>query len=94
MWEADRKHAETVIKCAGVENGNGITRYKSQSVIALSSGEAKLYAAVLARSMGIGTQQLYQNLGVDLKIQVLMDAIAGIGMMRRQGLGNEKHIET
>ena len=61
-----------------------ITRCKSQSVIALSSGEAEFYAAVLACSIGIGTQQLYKDLGTDLKILVLMDATAGIAMMRRQ----------
>ena len=71
-----------------------ITRCKSQSVFALSSGEAELYAAVLACSMGLGAQQLYQDLGVDLKIQVLMNATAGVAMMRRQGLGNAKHIAT
>ena len=31
---------------------------------------------------------------MDLKIRVSMEATAGIAMMRRQGLGNAKHIAT
>ena len=71
-----------------------VTFCKGQSVIALSSGEAELYAAVLACSMAIGMQQLYRDLGVEVKIAVLMDADAGIAMMRRQGLGTAKHVAT
>ena len=63
-----------------------VTRCKNQSVIALSSGDAELYAAVLACSMGIGTKQMYHDLGVDVKIQILMDANVGISMRKRQGL--------
>ena len=70
------------------------TRCKNQSVIALSSGEAELYAAVLACSMGIGTRQMYEDLGVEMKVQVYMDATAGIAMMKRQGLGSVKHVAT
>ena len=71
-----------------------LTRCKGQSVIALSSGEAELYALVLACSVGIGLKQLYQYLGVELKLRVSMDATAGIAMARRQGLGTAKHICT
>ena len=62
------------------------TRCKNQSVIALSSGEAELYAAVFACSMGIRTRQMYEDLGVEMKVKVYMDAMVGIAMMRRQGL--------
>ena len=60
----------------------------------LSSSEAELYAAVLACSMGIGTRQMYEDLGVEMKVQVYMDATAGIAMMERQGLGSVKHVVT
>ena len=63
-------------------------------MIALSGGEAELYAAVLACSMGIGVQRLFRDLGLDLKIRVSMDATAGIAMMRRQSLGGAKHTAT
>ena len=71
-----------------------MTRCNNQSVIALSSGEAELYAAVLGCSMGIGTRQMYEDLGVEMKVKVYMDATAGIAMMRRQGLGTVKHVAT
>ena len=70
------------------------TRCKNQSVIALSSGEAELYAAVLGCSMGIGVRQMYEDLGVALKVRVYMDATAGIAMLNRQGLGTVKHVAT
>ena len=68
-----------------------LTRCKGQSVIALSSGEAELYAFVLACSVGIGLKQLYANLGVAFKLRVSMDATAGMAMAKRQGLGTAKH---
>ena len=71
-----------------------ITRSKNQSVIALSSGEAELYVAVLGCSMGIGDRQMYEDLGVALKVIVYMDATAGIAMLNRQGLGTVKHVAT
>ena len=42
------------------------TRCKNLSVIGLSSGEAELYAAVLACSMGIWIRQMYEDLGVEM----------------------------
>ena len=71
-----------------------LTRCKSQSVSALSSGEAELYALVLACSVGFGLKQLYSDLGVELKLRVSMDATAGIAMAKRQGLETAKHMCT
>ena len=71
-----------------------VTRCEGQSVIALSSCEAELYAAVLICAMAIWMQQLYRDLGVEVKILVLMDVAAGIAMMRRQGLRTAKHVAT
>ena len=70
------------------------TRCKQQSVIALSSGEAELYAGVLACSMGIGLRQMYEDFGIEVKVHVLMDSTAGISMMKRVGLGTVKHVAT
>ena len=66
-----------------------LTRCKSQSVSALSSGEAELYALVLACSVGLGLKQLYSDLGVELKFLVSMDATGGMAMATR---GTAKHI--
>ena len=45
-------------------------------------------------SVGIGLGQVFEDLGVNLKIRVGMDATGGIAMARRQGLGTAKHICT
>ena len=81
MWEADRKHAETVLKCAGVENGNGIARYKSQSVIAFSFGKAEFMQPCWLAQLALRHNRFIKNIGVDLKTRVLMDAAAGIAMI-------------
>ena len=44
--------------------------------------------------MGIGVRQMYEDLGVALKMRVYMDATAGIAMLNRQGLGTVKHVAT
>ena len=44
--------------------------------------------------MGIGIRQMCEDLGVEMKVKVYMDAAAGIAMMRRQGLGTVKHVAT
>ena len=53
-------------------------------------GEAELHPLVLACSMGIGLRQLFQDLG-EAQTRVSMDAIAGMAMAKRQGLGTAKH---
>ena len=60
----------------------------------LSSNEAKLYAAILACSVRIGLQQLFNDFGVGLKLRVSMDATAGMAMLKRQGFGTAKRIAT
>ena len=66
----------------------------TQALISLSSGEAELYAGVLACSMGIGLRQMYEDFGIEVKVHVLMDSTAGISMMKRVGLGTVKHVAT
>ena len=44
--------------------------------------------------MGIGVKQMYEDLGIEMKIKIFMDATAGISMLRRQGLGTVKHVAT
>ena len=44
--------------------------------------------------MGVGIKQMFDNLGVTLKLRLSMDATAGLAMAKRQGLGTAKHICT
>ena len=66
----------------------------TQSVIALSSGEAEYYGMVKGASVGLGTRELIKDLGVNLRTKVNTDASAAIGIASRKGLGKVRHIEV
>ena len=68
----------------------------SQSVVALSSGEAEYYGLVKAASQAIGARQLLEDLGgcKARVIQIMMDASAAIGIASRRGSGKVRHIEV
>ena len=69
----------------------------TQSVIALSSGEAEYYALVKAGSQLLGMQALLIDLGIEqreIKLKILTDATAAQGIASRRGLGAVRHIET
>ena len=66
----------------------------TQSVIALSSGEAEYYGIVKGASIGLGMSSLCIDLGFKLHVQVNSDASAACGIARRRGLGKVRHIEV
>jgi hypothetical protein len=68
----------------------------TQSVIALSSGEAEYYGMVKAAAQGIGAKAMLLDFGVviDEPIEVKSDASAAIGIAQRRGMGKVRHIET
>jgi len=70
------------------------TYSKTQSVIAISTGEAEFYAVVSAVSTAIGIQSMLADLMVTVSIIIMCDATTGIVMASRQGLGRAKHIAT
>ena len=65
---------------------------KSQAVVALSSGEAELYAVVKASYESIGLQSSLQDSSVQVDIQAAIDATAALGTIKRKGLGKMRHI--
>ena len=67
---------------------------KDQSVLALSSGEAELYAANYGGAQALGMRSMAKDLGVNLEIDLLIDAQATMGIINRQGLGKVRHIEV
>ena len=67
---------------------------KQQKVIALSSGEAELYAAVKLGCELIGIKSLAQDFGIAVELHMYLDAKATIGMLSRRGAGNMKHVAT
>ena len=70
------------------------TTCKTQSVIALSSGESEFYAMGSATSRAIGTKSMLADLGVYVKIIICTDSNAATGTAGRMGLGKAKHIST
>ena len=68
---------------------------RAQSSIALSSGEAELYAATMGGTELLGAGTLARELGMgDLALQLYIDASATKGSVSRTGAGRLKHVET
>jgi hypothetical protein len=67
---------------------------KHQKVIALSSGEAELYAAVKVGCELKGVRALCQDFGLKVSLHLYVDAKATLGMLSRRGAGSMKHVET
>jgi len=67
---------------------------KHQKVIALSSGEAELYAAVKVGCELKGIKSLCKDFGLDVSMHLYIDAKATLGMLSRKGVGSMKHVET
>ena len=65
---------------------------KTQPTIALSSGEAELAAMVRSTSEGMGMISIMKEFNIEAKLRVKGDAVAAIGIVRRQGLGRIRHL--
>ena len=66
----------------------------SQPVIALSSGEAELYALVKTAAQAKGMASLLMDYDMMSTVTVHTDSTAAIGMVHRKGLGKTRHIDT
>ena len=67
---------------------------RTQSTIALSSGEAELHGIAAGIAHGLGMQSLARDLGFDIGINVYTDATAALGICRRRGLGKIRHLDV
>ena len=67
---------------------------KTQSLIALSSGESEFYAALKASAETLGMIAMLKDFGVRLTGEVHGDASAALGIINRKGLGRTRHIDT
>ena len=66
----------------------------TQSIVALSSGEAEYYGLVKAGCMGIGIKALSCDLNIPLNIRLSTDSTAAQGICRRRGHGKVRHIDV
>ena len=67
---------------------------RTQTLIALSSGESELAAVTKAAAESMGIQSVLTDFGVKVKIEIHFDATAAIGICKRQGLGRVRRIAT
>ena len=81
--------------CIMCLNGSNIKHWsKKQTTIALSSGEAELHVIAAGIAYGLGIQSLARDLGFTMSIRIHSNAIAALGICRRQGLGNNRHLDV
>ena len=64
----------------------------TQSVPALSSGEAEYYALVKAAAEALGIQALAKDLGLEMNIRFWADSTAAKAIVVRIGLGKVRHM--
>ena len=67
---------------------------KTQAVVALSSAEAELGAAVKATQEILGIMSLWKDIGEIAQGHVMGDSSAAIGIIRRMVLGRVRHLNT
>ena len=66
----------------------------TQHIVALSSGEAELYATGRAAAGGLQSVQLLAEAGMDLKLEVPTDSTANLGMHNCIGSGRVRHLDV
>ena len=66
----------------------------TQAVVALSSGEAELYALTRGAAQTLARQALCKDLGSNLEMRIHTDANATLGIVRREGLGKLRHVKV
>ena len=76
-------------------NGSVIKHWsKTQTTLALSSGEAELHGICMGITQGLGLQSVARDLGMVVDIRIHSDATAAIGMCRRRGMGKIRHLDV
>ena len=66
----------------------------TQSIIALSSGEAEFYGVVKAASIALGHRSMFRDMSLSIYPRLYTDAEAAKGMAARTGLGRTRHIDV
>ena len=67
---------------------------KTQAVLAKSSAESELYAAVKGGCEGLGVKTLLKEMGVEAGIRLHLDASAAKGILERVGLSKVRHLDV
>ena len=67
---------------------------KTQTTLALSSGEAELHGIAAGAAQAIGIQTILKDVGFSMKLVIYSDATAAIGIARRKGMGKIRHLDV
>jgi len=67
---------------------------KTQTVVALSSGEAECYGMVKGASEALGLQAMLKDFNADCNVNLKSDASAAVAIANRRGFGKVRHIEV
>ena len=94
-WAGCKASRKSTTGGAIMIDGHLIKAFSStQAVIALSSGEAELYAMVKTASQGTGAAAMAADFGEELELELYSDSRAATGIAYRQGLRKVRHIQV
>ena len=65
---------------------------KTIPTLALSSGESELAELSKGAAEVMGLQSIFEDFGMNVKLELHSDATAAIGIASRQGLGRIRHV--
>ena len=76
--------------------GSGCAKHwaKTQTAMSLSSGEAELHGIATGCAQALGIQSSMRDMGWHANIVIHNDATAAIGIARRKGLGEIRHLDV
>ena len=94
-WAGDKLKAKSTSGGAIEWGGHILKTWSStQSTVALSSGEAELYALTKAAAQCLGMLAILKDFGVITDATLHSDSTAAIAIVHRQGLGRTRHIKV
>ena len=66
----------------------------TQPTVSLASAESELHGVAKAGANALGIQAVAKGLAIDLEFSILTDASAAIGIVKRRGLRQIRHLAT
>ena len=93
-WGGDKATRRSVSSGVIMRGGHCLKVWaKKQQIVALSSAESELHAAVKTASEGLGIQSVAKDLGISCGLNVHLDASATMCLVNRRSLGKAKHVD-
>ena len=93
-WGGDKAARRSVSAGVIIRGGHCLKVWtKKQQVVALSSAESELYAAVKTASEGLGIQSVAKDLGISRGLNLPLNASATMYLVNRTDLGKAKHVD-